>query len=140
LSTVPELTRFDHETAWRLGSALVERSRRDALGVTIAIWIGEQRVFHAALAGTSADNDTWVERKARIVRHFGLSSAEVHAAYAGDDVEGFLRLFALPLERYFPAGGAVPVVVGGIMVGVLAISGLAGAEDHDLAVAELAKL
>jgi uncharacterized protein (UPF0303 family) len=140
MSDIPELDRFDHEVAWRLGAALVDRSRREHLGVTIAIWIGDQRVFHAALPGTSADNDQWVERKARIVRHFCLSSAEVQATYAADDPERFLRLFALPLDRYFPAGGAVPVRVGGVLVGVLAISGLPGTADHDLAVEELARL
>lgn len=140
MPAVPELSHFDHETAWRLGSALVGRARREGLPVTIAIWIGEQRVFQVGLPGSSADNDQWVERKARIVRHFNLSSAEVHDQYAGDDVERFLRVFALPLDRYFPAGGAVPVVVRGTTVGVLAVSGLASTADHDLAVEELGRL
>ncbi len=135
---VPELEHFDHNDAWRLGSALVQRCRADKLPVTVAIWLGEQRAFHSAQAGSSADNDRWVERKARIVRHFGRASAEVHATYAADDAEGFLRLFALPIDLYFPAGGAVPLVVRGTMVGVLAISGLAGTEDHDLAIRALA--
>ena len=134
MQPVPHLDHLDHATAWRLGSALVERAQQERLGVTVAIWLGEQRVFHAALPGTSADNDRWVERKARVVRHFGVSSAEVHATYAGDDPERFLRLFALPVELYFPAAGAVPLVVGGAVAGVLAVSGLSGEEDHDLAV------
>lgn len=140
MEPVPELDRCDHETVWRLGSGLVERCRTRELGVTIAIWLGEQRVFHAALPGTSADNDHWVERKARIVRHFGLSSAEVHATYASGDVEAFLRVFALPIDRYFPGAGAVPLRVAGTVVGVLAVSGLAGSEDHDLAVEALRDL
>ena len=120
--------------------ALVQRCQADKLPVAIAIWLGEQRVFHSAQAGSSADNDRWVERKARIVRHFGQSSAEVHATYAADDVEKFLRMFALPIDLYFPAGGAVPLVVRGTMVGVLAISGLPSTADHDLAVEGLNEL
>ena len=46
-------------------------------GVTISIWLGQQRVFHAALPGTSADNDSWVEKKANVVRRFGRSSLDV---------------------------------------------------------------
>ena len=62
------------------------------------------------------------------------------ATYAGDDPERFLRLFALPVELYFPAAGAVPLVVGGAVAGVLAVSGLSGEEDHDLAVDALREL
>ena len=140
MQVVPELDHFDHDDAWRLGTALVQRCQAAKHPVAIAIWLGEQRVFHSALAGSSADNDRWVERKARIVRHFGRSSAEVHATYGADDVERFLRRFALPIDLYFPAGGAVPLVVRGTMVGVVAISGLAGTEDHDLAVEGLNEL
>ena len=48
-----------------------------------------------------------------------------------------LTTFALSPAEYAPWGGAVPVVVRGSLVGVLAVSGLASAEDHDLAVAAL---
>lgn len=140
METAPDLDRFNHDLAWQVGAGLVERCRSAALPVTIGIWLGDQRVFHAALAGSSADNDRWIERKARVVRHFGQSSAEVGARYAGDDVQGFLRTFALPADLYFPAGGAVPILVRGLVVGVLALSGLASDEDHALAVEALQRL
>lgn len=134
----PDLERFDHDDAWLLGTALVVQCRERELPVTIAIHLGEQRVFHASLPGTSADNDHWVERKTRIVQRFGTSSAEVAERYVTDgDVFGFLAAFALAPERYFPAGGAVPIRVRGTMVGVLAISGLESGEDHDLALCVL---
>jgi len=73
--------------------------------------------------------------------HFGIASAEVAERYvADDDFSGFLTAFALSPERYFPAGGAVPIRVRGSMVGVLAISGLESTEDHDLAVSVLTSL
>lgn len=139
-STTPVLDRFDHETAWRLGSELVRRGQAEQLSMTIVVWLGDQRVFHAALPGTSADNDRWAERKANVVRHFAQASAEVYATYAGADVESFLRLFALPIDQYFPAGGAVPILVRGALVGVLAVSGLASDQDHEVAVAGLLSL
>lgn len=137
---IPDLDRFTIADAWRLGSGLVERATRDGLPVTICIHLGEHRVFHAALPGTSADNDHWVERKTRIVRHFAQASRDVAARYAGDDPFAFLAAFALPSEHYFPAGGAVPIVVRGTMVGVLAVSGLDSDADHDLAVEALIAL
>lgn len=138
MTDTPDLERFDHDDAWLLGTALVVQCREHGLPVTIAIHLGEQRVFHAALPGTSADNDHWVERKTRIVQHFGVASAEVAERYVTDgDVFGFLAAFALPSERYFPAGGAVPIRVRGAMVGVLAISGLESGEDNALALSVL---
>jgi uncharacterized protein (UPF0303 family) len=131
--TLIELSRFGHDEAWRLGSALVERCRAEGLAVTITIRLGEQRVFHVALPGTSADNDSWADRKARVVGRFGLSSLEVLERHVRDNPD-FFRLFASSPRDYAPFGGAIPVYVRGALVGILAVSGLESEEDHALAV------
>jgi uncharacterized protein (UPF0303 family) len=136
-SEAPDLDRFDFDDAWRLGSSLAERCRGQGLAVTISIHIGEQRVFHAALPGTSADNDSWVDRKSRVVRRFACSSHEAHERYAKGDEDRFFTTFALSPSQYAPAGGAVPIRVRGALVGVLAVSGLESTEDHELAVSAL---
>jgi uncharacterized protein (UPF0303 family) len=136
-SEPPDLDHFDHDDAWRLGSTLTERCRGEGLPVTIGIHLGEHRVFHAALPGTSADNDSWVDRKTRTVRRFGCSSLEVQERHATEDPEGFYSAFALSPSQYAPAGGAVPIRVRGALVGVLAVSGLESSEDHEIAVAAL---
>jgi uncharacterized protein (UPF0303 family) len=133
----PDLDHFDYEDAWRVGSALVARCRAEALPVTISIRLGEQHVFHAALPGTSADNDGWIERKVRVVRRFALSSLDVQERYASENLDFFFTAFGLSPADYAPAGGAVPIRVRGTLVGVLAISGLESGEDHALAVAGL---
>lgn len=134
---VPELDHFDLDAAWRVGSWLVQTCRRERHPVAIGIFLGEQRVFHAALMGSSADNDSWIERKARVVRRFGCSSDDVNVRLVGEDAGAFFTTFALSPAEFAPWGGAVPIVVRGSLVGVLAVSGLASAEDHDLAVAAL---
>jgi uncharacterized protein (UPF0303 family) len=134
---VPDFDTFDHDDAWRLGSALVAECRARQLPVTISIHLGEQRVFHAALPGTSADNDNWAMRKTRVVRHFNRSSHEVSQTYVKDDPTAFHARFALPVTEYAPTGGAVPIRVRGTLVGVLAVSGLTSTDDHDLALAAL---
>jgi uncharacterized protein (UPF0303 family) len=136
-SEAPDLDHFDLDDAWRLGTTLAERCRGQGLPVTIGIHVGEQRVFHAALPGTSADNDSWVDRKSRVVRRFGCSSHEVHDRYAKGDPDRFFSTFALSPSQYVPAGGAVPIRVRGTLVGVLAVSGLESSEDHELAVSAL---
>jgi len=127
-----DLVHFGHDDAWSLGAGLVERCRAAGHPVTILIMIGQQRVFHAALPGTNADRDRWVERKARVVSHFGMSTMDVFQQY----VEGkpqFFDIFALPASEYAPFGGAIPITIQGTLVGALAISGLTSEEDHDLA-------
>jgi uncharacterized protein (UPF0303 family) len=132
-SSVPDLEQFGHEEAWQMGSALAARCRADHLPVTISIWLGEQRVFHAALPGTSADNDAWVEKKARVVRRFNRSSLEVYERYV-TKMPDFFLVFGLSQAEYAPGEGAVPIRVRGALVGVLAVSGLEQGGDHDLAV------
>ena len=134
----PDLDHFDLDAAWRLGTTLAERCRSQGLPVTISIHLGEQRVFHAALPGTSADNDAWVDRKSRVVRRFACSSLEVQEGYAKGDPDRFFSTLALSPSQYAPAGGAVPIRVRGTLVGVLAVSGLESTEDHELAVSALA--
>lgn len=133
---LPDFDHFDPDDAWRIGSALVARCRMEGIAVTIAIWLGEQRVFHAALPGTSADNDAWVDKKARIVRRFARSSLEVYEHYVAENPE-FFTVFGLSRADYAPGEGAVPIRVRGALVGVLAISGLESGGDHDLAVSGL---
>lgn len=140
-NTIPDLDRFDHDAAWRLGRDLVERCHERHLSVTVSIRLGEQLVFHAAMPGTSADNDHWIERKTRIVQRFGQATYDIWRLHvADDDPIPFLTAFGMSPERYFPAGGAVPIRVRGTMVGVLAVSGLESSEDHDLAVDALRRL
>jgi len=128
-----ELDSFTHSDAWRLGSALVARCQKEQSPVTIGIWIAAQRVFHSALSGTSADNDSWVDRKVNTVRRFGYSSLQAQKRF-GDMGHEFFTAFALSPSEYAVAGGAVPIFVRGSMVGVIGVSGLESAADHDLAV------
>ena len=90
-----DLEHFDLDTAWLIGTTLATKCREQRLPVTISIQLGMQRVFHAALPGTSADNDSWVDRKSQVVRRFGCSSQEVHSRYVGDDADKFFTTFAL---------------------------------------------
>ena len=77
------LTRFDNTDAWRLGCLLVELATARQLPVAIDIRRGTQQLFHAALPGSVADNDTWIERKVRVVQRYGASSYLVGRRLAG---------------------------------------------------------
>ena len=128
---------FDEDDAWRLGLALREAALARRLAVAVDVSRGDQQLFHAALAGTSADNDAWIERKNNVVRRFGHSSFYVgrECEAAGASLEQ--RFFVDP-RRYSAHGGAFPIIICGVGgVGTVTVSGLPQAEDHRLVVAVL---
>jgi uncharacterized protein (UPF0303 family) len=74
--------RFDEETAWALGVTLREAALSAGAPVSISVRRNGQRLFHAALAGASADNDGWLDRKCAVVDRYGRSSCAESAASA----------------------------------------------------------
>jgi uncharacterized protein (UPF0303 family) len=130
-----QFERFDNDTALALGQALVAAARQADLAVTVDVRRGEQQLFHAALAGTAADNDAWIERKNRVVRRFGHSSFYVGTLLGDATME---EKFLLDGTRFAAHGGAFPVIVRDVgMVGTVTVSGLPQVEDHRLVVAVL---
>jgi uncharacterized protein (UPF0303 family) len=108
--------------------------------VAIDIRRGTQQLFHAALAGSTADNDAWIERKVRVVERYGASSylvgrrleARGRALDASQGVDP--ALFAAH-------GGAFPVRVAAAgVIGVVTVSGLPQAEDHALVTEAIERL
>lgn len=127
-------SRFTHDDAWRLGCLLVETARERELAVTVDIRRGDQQLFHVALAGTTPDNDSWVERKSNVVRRFHHSSLLVGQRHR-DKGTTFEEASGLPAERYAAHGGSFPIAVTGAgVVGTLTVSGLPQVEDHNLVV------
>lgn len=125
---------FNEETAWRLGSRMVEQSMKDELPVTIDITLGARQLFHASLHGASVDNDEWVKRKVRLVYRFGHSSF-----YVGQQLKSqgktIQEAYLLPESEYAPHGGCFPVIVKDTgVVGTVTVSGLPQEEDHKLVV------
>jgi uncharacterized protein (UPF0303 family) len=129
--------RFDNDTAIALGSHLLAAAREGGLPVTVSVRRGTQRLFHAALPGTSADNDAWIERKSRVVDRYGHSSFYVGTSFRarGSTFELSSRLDP---DLYAAHGGVFPVIVAGVgPVGTVGVSGLPQAEDHAFVTAQL---
>ena len=132
-----QFSSFTNTTAWELGCALVEAARRDGLGITIDIRRGDQQLFHAALDGTTPNNDVWVERKNRVVRRFGHSSFYMGVLHERDRTTLAERQLVDP-ERFAAHGGAFPIIVRDVgVIGTVTVSGLPQADDHRLVVTVL---
>ena len=129
--------RFTEDDAWELGSALVAAARASGAPVAVDVTRHGHQLFHAALPGTSPDNDSWIERKTRVVHRFGHSSLFVRQASIERGTT-FEAEFGLDPARYAAHGGAFPVVVRSVgPVGAVVVSGLPQLADHRMVVAAL---
>ncbi|MER5950638.1 heme-degrading domain-containing protein [Streptomyces sp. NPDC001904] len=133
------LDAFGHDDAWRLGSLLVELARERRAPVAIDITRGGQQLFHAALPGSTPDNDAWIARKRRVVERYQVSSLLVGTRFRAKGTT-FEESSRLDLDRYAAHGGAFPVTVRGAgVVGAVVVSGLPQVEDHALVVEALSR-
>ena len=128
---------FTNDDAWELGSALVTASREQGLPIAVDISRNRHQLFHASLPGTTPDNDSWIQRKTRVVDRFGHSSLYVRQASIERGTT-FEAEFGLDQERYAAHGGAFPIIVRAVgPVGAVVVSGLPQVADHRMVVAAL---
>ncbi len=129
-----QFSRFDFDDAYAIGLDLIENAHQNKRAITIDVAINGQQLFHAALPGTSPDNDQWVVRKNRVVGRFFSSSFYI-AKLLEAKGKSMEELYGLPSSDFAPFGGAVPIAVKGAgVIGTITVSGLADHEDHKMAV------
>ncbi len=104
-----QYVRFDHETAWRLGSAL--RAMSVARGHIVVI----------------------------DVRRFGQQLSSYAIGLALDQKQSNItEKYALPAADYVTHGGSFPIAVAGAgVIGAVTVSGLVQRADHELVVEAL---
>jgi uncharacterized protein (UPF0303 family) len=128
---------FTEDDAWTLGSAMVATARAAGAPVGIDITRHGHQLFHAALPGSSPDNDRWIERKARVVDRFGHSSLYMRTLCARDG-STLEEEFLLDGREFAAHGGAFPLLVRGVgPVGTVVVSGLPQVDDHRMVVTAL---
>jgi uncharacterized protein (UPF0303 family) len=128
---------FTYDDAWALGSLLVELARERQAPVAIDIHRAGQQLFHAALPGSTPDNDAWIARKRRVVERYGASSYLVGARFRakGTTFEDSSRLDP---DTYAAHGGSFPIHVENAgVVGAVTVSGLPQLQDHRFVVEAL---
>ncbi|MFE0137074.1 heme-degrading domain-containing protein [Streptomyces sp. NPDC059037] len=131
------LPQFTYDDAWALGSLLVDLARERGAPVAIDITRGGQQLFHAALPGSTPDNDAWIARKRRVVERYGCSSLLVGTRFRAKGTT-FEESSRLDPDAYAAHGGAFPIAVRGAgVIGTVVVSGLPQVEDHALVVEAL---
>ncbi len=129
-----QFTKFDSATAWRLGTFLVDKAKRENLKIAVGITRGGQRLFHWAADGTAPDNDAWIDRKTKTVYRFGHSSFYMGRKIAREEISADHKYHVDEREYAFD-GGCFPIFVKGTgLVGTVTVSGLKQNQDHHVAV------
>ena len=133
--------KFDVDDAWNLGSLLRSEAINRGHSIAIEISLGEQRVFHTSLKGTSAHNNKWIERKKATVREWGCSSYLVGLRFPIFDPPYSLETAPwMDVKRYSGSGGCVPILISDSgLIGTVTVSGLRHDIDHAFVVEGLKK-
>ena len=104
------------------------------LPIAIEVRLGDWIIYHVSLPGSTAENDWWISRKARVVmlKHHSTMYERVSAEERGVDWHEENNLLD---ETHAIHGGGLPLITKDEgFKGVLLISGLPQVEDHLLGV------
>jgi uncharacterized protein (UPF0303 family) len=128
---LPSLTNLD---AVEIGQIATEIGIERKLPIAVEVRLGDWIIYHASLPGSTAENQWWIDRKARVVllKHHSTIYERVSAEERGVDWHKENNLLD---ETHAIHGGGLPLITKSEgFVGVLLISGLPQVEDHLLGV------
>jgi uncharacterized protein (UPF0303 family) len=125
---------FDLDQAWLLGIRITETARSRGVAAGIEIRRPGFVMFRSSLPGITADQDTWLARKAAVVLRMEKSSALVEAEWRGMGIDPFTGGWLG--EEYAVTGGSFPIRVrgAGVVAAISAAGELSSMGDHDLIV------
>jgi len=131
LLTLPAL---DVAGAVEIGEIAKSFGVMQGLPIAVEVRLGDWIIYHASLPGSTAENQWWIDRKARVVllKHHSTIYERVSAEERGVDWHKENNLLD---ETHAIHGGGLPLITKGDgFVGVLLISGLPQIQDHLLGV------
>jgi uncharacterized protein (UPF0303 family) len=129
--TFTQLTLAD---ALEIGEIAKSIGADQSLPIAIEVRLGDWIIYHASLPGSTAENQGWIDRKARVVmlKQHSTMYERVSAEERGVDWHKENNLLD---ETHAIHGGGLPLITKNEgFVGVLLISGLPQVQDHLLGV------
>jgi uncharacterized protein (UPF0303 family) len=129
--TLPSL---DLSSALEIGEIAKSLGQVRNLPIAVEVRLFDWIIYHVSLPGSKAENDWWMNRKARVVmlKHHSTMYERVSAEERGVDWHKANNLLD---ETHAIHGGGLPLITKDEgFVGVLLISGLPQVEDHLLGV------
>lgn len=116
------------EVARRVAAAAEAEARRNNWAVSIAVLdeAGHMMVFHRMDGAKLAATDIAI-RKARTAVYFQGPTKALEEEVAGG------RTALLPIDGFMPLEGGIPLMVDGVLVGAVGVSGVTGSQDAQCA-------
>jgi glc operon protein GlcG len=123
------------EAARRIAAAAEAEAKRNNWAVSIAVLddAGHMVVFHRMDGAKLVAIDIAI-RKARTAVYFQGPTKSLEQEVSGG------RTALLPIDGFMPLEGGVPLMVDGVLVGAVGVSGVTGAQDGQCAEAGAAAL
>jgi len=133
------LNSFDLNHALEIGELAKDFGIQRRLPIAIEVRIGDWVIYHASLPGSVPQNQTWLDRKARVVllKHHSTLYERLDAEERRVD---WYQENKLTEELYAIHGGGIPIFTNNNgLVGILLISGLPQLDDHNFGIEVLSQ-
>ena len=129
-SALPTRKTLTLEAAQRIAAAAEAEARRQNWAVAVAVVddAGHLVVFHRMDGAKLVATDIAI-RKARTAVFFQQPTKALEEEVSGG------RTALLPIDGFMPLEGGVPLLVDGVMVGAVGVSGVTGSQDAQCAAA-----
>ena len=128
---LPSLTLTE---AVEIGQIALQLGTDRALPIAIDVRLKEWIVFHVSLPGSIPENDSWIERKARVVMATGHSTMYERVLAEEQGIDWYATKGLAEATHAIHGGGLPLHVTGQGFTGILLISGLPQVQDHLLGV------
>ena len=132
-----QFSKFNHHTAWQLGSRIKSLADDQKAAIALEVYAFNQVLFSYAMAGTTADNQTWIARKRASVLRFGHSSFYL-GEYNRSKGRQFEQQPQIDPMVFAAHGGSFPLRIRNSgLIGAVTVSGLPQEDDHGLVIEAL---
>ena len=124
------LPSLDNTDCIEIGQIATELGTSQSLPIAIQVRLGDWIIYHAALPGSTTENDWWINRKARVVR-LKQHSTMYERVLAQEQGIDWHKVNNLLDETHAIHGGGIALKTKDQgFLGTLLISGLPQIEDH----------
>jgi uncharacterized protein (UPF0303 family) len=124
------LPSLDNSDCIEIGQIATELGTSQSLPIAIQVRLGDWIIYHAALPGSTPENDWWINRKARVVRLKQHSTLYERVLAQEQGIDWHKENNLLDETHAIHGGGIALKTKDQGFLGTLLISGLPHVEDH----------